>query len=171
MAAFPSPYDPNRTKQSQISPQTRTQHLPYLPSAGYTRARSYANAISRSCMLLDAGGAWERLLGAVLAAELRCLRPTFVPGFLHGRWALGVETKLCQPFSSQSKTTQTQSSIGIRERRAYLWIHAAFASQLPWLRIFSRSGRNPRPSSLRVYFFSCVISVVVLLRLRFRFRL
>ena len=50
------------------------------------------------------------LLGVVPAAELRCLRLTFVPGFLEDRGTSGSETKFCQPDAFQSKSTQTRSS-------------------------------------------------------------
>ena len=50
------------------------------------------------------------VLGVVPAADLRSLGPTFVPGFLHDRGDLGSERKLCQPSTSQSKSTQTRSS-------------------------------------------------------------
>ena len=86
----------------------------------------------------------------MLAEELRRLGRTFrKPGFLKDRRDLRVRG---EALPARLVPVEDRPDPGPhrldRERRAHPWTRAAFASQRPWLRTYSRTGRNPRFSPL-----------------------
>ena len=95
-------------------------------------------------------GAGAEGLSLVLAEELRRLGRTLrKPGFLKDRRApRGLRRSSASPPDPSRKSPKPGRSHLDPERRVLPCTRAAFASQRPWLRRYSRSGRNPRSSPL-----------------------